>query len=144
MECSLQQKGEINVDQAHRGYNMSDDCSGFRSVNPLFMKYTPSDGKFSGQQGYGYRYAMKLNLFSLILIFYSRSFEVFIEAVRAINAGEKTVSSFDHSIVASLVSTYRTTAILEAGRRSLNEGATIKICYDDPNPCMPTSLETLR
>ncbi len=65
------QKGEINVDQAHRGYNMSDDCSGYRSVNPLFMKYTPSDGKFSGQQGYGYRYVMKLNVFSLISVFYS-------------------------------------------------------------------------
>jgi D-galacturonate reductase len=51
----LVQKGEVNVDQAHRGYNMADDHAGYRSVNPLFMKYTPSDGKFSGQQGYGYR-----------------------------------------------------------------------------------------
>jgi D-galacturonate reductase len=47
------QGGEINIDQAHRGYNMSSDGVGYRSVNPLFMKYTPTDGKFSGQRGYG-------------------------------------------------------------------------------------------
>lgn len=39
------QKGEINVDQAHRGYTVAKDGDGFRSVNPLFMKYTPTDGK---------------------------------------------------------------------------------------------------
>jgi D-galacturonate reductase len=44
------------VDQAHRGYSMSSDADGYRSVNPLFMKYAPTDGKFSGQLGYGYRY----------------------------------------------------------------------------------------
>ncbi len=49
------QKGEVNVDQAHRGYNMASDDAGYRSVNPLFMKYTPTDGRFSGQLGYGYR-----------------------------------------------------------------------------------------
>ena len=38
------QKGEINVDQAHRGYTVSKDGDGFKSVNPLFMKYTPTDG----------------------------------------------------------------------------------------------------
>lgn len=47
------QSGEVNIDQAHRGYNMSSDGVGYRSVNPLFMKYTPTDGKFSGQRGYG-------------------------------------------------------------------------------------------
>jgi D-galacturonate reductase len=49
------QRGEVNVDQAHRGYHMADDQSGYRSVNPLFMKYTPCNGKFAGQLGYGYR-----------------------------------------------------------------------------------------
>jgi D-galacturonate reductase len=48
-------KGEITIDQAHRGYHMADDDLGYKSVNPLFMKYTPSDGKFAGQGGYGYR-----------------------------------------------------------------------------------------
>lgn len=88
------QKGEVNVDQAHRGYNMSADGQGYRSVNPLFMKYTPSDGKFAGQLGYGYR-----------------SFEYFIDAVAEINGGRKSVSDYDHSL-ASIAETYRTSAIL--------------------------------
>ena len=57
--------GEVNVDQAHRGYGVAVDGSGgstgegYKSVNPLFMKYTPgSKGEFTGQQGYGYRYCM--------------------------------------------------------------------------------------
>lgn len=116
-------KGEINVDQGHRGYNMADDGSGYRSVNPLFMKYTPTDGKFSGQLGYGYR-----------------SFEAFVDAVQEVNSGLKTVSEFDHSM-ASLATTFRTTAILEAGRRSLDEKRTIEIVYEDKNDvCRPTSL----
>jgi hypothetical protein len=32
--------GEINVDQAHRGYNMATDEKGYASVNPLFWKPT--------------------------------------------------------------------------------------------------------
>jgi D-galacturonate reductase len=70
-----------------------------------------------------------------------RSFEVFIDAVRAINAGEKCASDFDHNTVASLASTYRTTAILEAGRRSLDDKTSIRICYEDiTNPCVPTGF----
>jgi len=34
-------KGEIRVDQAHRGYETATDENGYSSVNPLFMKYTP-------------------------------------------------------------------------------------------------------
>ena len=48
-------KGEVTIDQAHRGYTVAEDGVGFKNVNPLFMKYTPSDGKFAGQLGYGYR-----------------------------------------------------------------------------------------
>lgn len=48
-------KGEVNVDQAHRGFTIADDSTGFKSANPLFMKYTPTQGRFNGQQGYGYR-----------------------------------------------------------------------------------------
>ena len=53
--------GEVNVDQAHRGYGMAVDNNngndGYKSLNPLFMKYTPNNaGEFTGQQGYGYRY----------------------------------------------------------------------------------------
>jgi len=46
-------KGEISVDQAHRGYTVATDQDGFASVNPLYMKYTPDeDGNFAGQNGY--------------------------------------------------------------------------------------------
>lgn len=45
--------GEINVDQAHRGMTVAVDEKPFGSVNPLFMKYTPTNGMFSGQGSYG-------------------------------------------------------------------------------------------
>jgi D-galacturonate reductase len=34
-------KGEVNIDQAHRGYTVAVDGEGFASINPLYMKYTP-------------------------------------------------------------------------------------------------------
>lgn len=33
-------KGEVTIDQAHRGYFLASDVSGFASLNPLYMKYT--------------------------------------------------------------------------------------------------------
>ena len=67
---------------------------------------------------------------------------MFIDAVRDVNAGKKDVSDFDHATLASLVSTYRTTAILEAGRVSLDQNCSVRIVYADPaQPCEPTSLE---
>lgn len=121
------QKGEITVDQAHRGYNTSVDGDGYRSVNPLFMKYTPTNGKFSGQNGYGYV-----------------SFEKFIDAAREINAGEKTPSDFDESLP-TVGTTYLTTSILEAGRMSLDLDQSIEIVYNDINKdeisFVPTALQ---
>lgn len=126
------QRGEITVDQAHRGYTLAADAppsssgcaTGLRSVNPLFMKYTPTDGQFSGQQGYGYR-----------------SFEAFVRAVQAINAGSAVAADFAHSL-ASLSTTYRTTAILEAGRRSLDLNRPVAILYGDAaDPVLPTGLQ---
>uniref|UniRef100_A0A7S1XWL6 Gfo/Idh/MocA-like oxidoreductase N-terminal domain-containing protein n=1 Tax=Phaeomonas parva TaxID=124430 RepID=A0A7S1XWL6_9STRA len=95
-------KGEINVDQAHRGYTMAKDGNPFGSVNPLFMKYTPTRGKFSGQRGYGYR-----------------SFEVFVDACNEINTQGAPVRGFDESLP-TIHATYLTTTILEAGRLSLD------------------------
>lgn len=119
------QSGEINVDQAHRGYNTANDALGYRSINPLFMKYEPTNGKFNGQHGYGYR-----------------SFEVFVDAAIEINCGEAAPNSFDTSL-ATLANTFQTTAILEAGRRSLDEKCSISILYeDDQHPCRPTRLGT--
>eukprot|EP00904_Undaria_pinnatifida_P003744 jgi/Undpi1/13370/HiC_scaffold_8.g03029.m1 len=118
------QKGEINVDQAHRGYTVCKDNEGFKSVNPLFMKYTPSDGYFSGQTGYGYR-----------------SFEAFIDAVRQIEAGSATAETFDSSL-ATIGTTYLTTAILEAGRRSLDaKGRPFDITYEGEDKHIPTDIK---
>lgn len=104
---------------------MSDDASGYRSVNPLFMKYTPNarTHEFSGQLGYGYR-----------------SIEAFIDAAIAIKSGQNEPHDFESSL-ASIATTYRTTAILEAGRRSLDEKRPISISYSDiTDPCLPTAL----
>lgn len=116
--------GEVNVDQAHRGFSVATDAAGYASANPLFMKYTPDDGKFVGQTGYGYR-----------------SIEAFIAAVRDISAGRASARDFDHSL-ASIHTTYQTTAILEAGRRSLDAGgAPMEIVYGDAEHTMrPTDI----
>jgi D-galacturonate reductase len=37
--------GEINIDQAHRGYTLASDTSGYLSINPLYMKLVPTDGE---------------------------------------------------------------------------------------------------
>ena len=106
--------GEITVDQAHRGYTISTDDAGFCSANPLFMKYTPdADGYFAGQSGYGYR-----------------SIEAFLQAVESVRCGQAEPERF-HGKLATAHDTLLVTAILEAGRRSLDEqGMAIKIDYD--------------
>jgi len=137
-------RGEVSVDQAHRGYGMAVDAAmgkpgdGYRSLNPLFMKYTPSRaGHFVGQQGYGYR-----------------SFEAFLQAASSIVRGDSKAVDFDEvgasaaashtetGSVASIHDTFRTTAILEAGRRSLDSQNTIQIIYDpsQQRSCLPLDL----
>lgn len=98
------QKGEVITDQAHRGYSVTLDGVGYASHNPLFWKPTPSDGKFVGQRTYGYL-----------------SFEAFIDAVAEVNSGRKKPADFD-GVIPTLSTILGTTAILEAGRRSLDEG----------------------
>ena len=98
--------GEITVDQAHRGMTVACDGKPFASVNPLFMKYTPTNGMFSGQGSYGVK-----------------SFECFIDACREVNAGTKSPTSFDDGSLATACTTVQGTAILEAGRRSLDADA---------------------
>ena len=69
---------------------------------------------------------------------------MFVDAVAAINRGEKNAADYDHQTVASLASTFRTTAILEAGRMSLDMNKSIRIVYDDVlDPCLPTQLECI-
>ena len=109
-------RGEINVDQAHRGYTMATDEGGFASVNPLFWKPAKDAAThaFAGQRCYGYL-----------------SFEAFIEAAVACNEGRMQPCDFDESLP-TLATTVGATAILEAGRRSLDSGGRpIEIVYDD-------------
>ncbi|MDB4614579.1 Gfo/Idh/MocA family oxidoreductase [bacterium] len=104
--------GEVTVDQAHRGYSVATDAGGFQSANPLFMKYKPApDGSFVGQSSYGYR-----------------SFDAFIRAVRRIADGASH-ADFD-SELATVNSTLPVTAILEAGRVSLDRGQLVTLKYD--------------
>jgi D-galacturonate reductase len=99
------QGGEIQIDQAHRGYQMATEDAGYSSPNPLFMKYRPdADGNFAGQSGYGYQ-----------------SIAAFVAAVGSINSGDTTAKDWEHRL-ASAKQTLAVTQILEAGRKSLDAG----------------------
>lgn len=92
------------------------------------MKYTPSDGRFAGQGSYGYR-----------------SFELFIAAAQQVTSGLASPRDFDSSL-ATIHSTFLTTAILHAGRMSLDaDGAAIEICYPEGGPAShhPCALKRL-
>jgi len=107
------QEGEVTVDQAHRGYFVAQEGAPFASVNPLFWKPTPSDGKFKGQRTYGYI-----------------SFEAFVEAAADINSGRKTPADFE-GVLPTLSTIVGGTAIVEAGRRSLDSGGrAFELVYD--------------
>jgi len=96
-------EGEINIDQAHRGYTQSSDLGGFKSSNPLFMKYTPKEGKFAGQQSYGYK-----------------SISTFIEASSELSTNISKLKEYDMNLP-TIQNTLNVTKILEAGRISLDE-----------------------
>ncbi|KAH7104773.1 NAD(P)-binding protein [Auriculariales sp. MPI-PUGE-AT-0066] len=102
-------KGEITVDQAHRGYDVVYDSTGKNS-----MKYSPSEtGHFDGQRGYGYV-----------------SIEKFIDAAREVNAGKAKATDFDGHGLPTIANTVLTTAILHAGRISLDEKRAVYIKQD--------------
>jgi D-galacturonate reductase len=105
------------------------------------MKYTPSDGKFVGQHGYGYRLApFDFDSCVSVLLYLSRSFEVFVDAVAAMQRGYAMPHEFDDSL-ATLSTTLRTTAILEAGRLSLDHNKQVSIAYDNVlDNCLPSRL----
>lgn len=117
--------GEIAVDQAKRGYHVLSDAypdataeaeAGPKYYNPFYMRYAPDEeGNFAGQAGYGYV-----------------SFEKFVNAVAQINAKQITVEDVDKRGLPTLGNTVLTTAILEAGRRSLDEnGRGVEIVQGD-------------
>ena len=75
------------------------------------MNYTPDEeGNFNGQAGYGYV-----------------SFEKFVDAVTGLKEENVTVEELDKRGLPTLRNTIGTTAILEAGRRSLDERRGVEI-----------------
>ena len=75
------------------------------------MKYAPDEeGNFAGQGGYGYV-----------------SFEKFIDAVTALKDSKTTLDDLDKRGLPTLENTIATGAILEAGRRSLDEKRSVEI-----------------
>lgn len=79
------------------------------------MKYAPDEsGNFAGQGGYGYV-----------------SFEKFIDAVTELKNGNVTLDDLDKRGLPTLKNTVATGAILEAGRRSLDENRPIKIVEEN-------------
>jgi len=110
--------GEARVDQGHRGYYLDTDENGHQAINPLYMKYTPDTmGYYSGQGGYGYR-----------------SLEEFVTAATELNAEEKPdPRKYDHAL-ATIWVTATSTAILQAGRQSLdNGGRAVLFEFDSTN-----------
>ncbi|KAJ4327588.1 hypothetical protein N0V84_001977 [Fusarium piperis] len=112
----LAANGEIRVDQAKRGYDVADDSVGqLMWYNPFYMKYAPDeDGNFAGQTGYGYI-----------------SMEKFVDGCRAVNSGKLTPADLDSKPLPTLKNTTATTAILEAGRRSIDEKREVKIVVEN-------------
>ncbi|KAI9658905.1 MAG: hypothetical protein M1821_001865 [Bathelium mastoideum] len=104
-------KGEIRTNQAKRGYDVAEDEGGLMWYNPFYMKYAPDEeGNFAGQGGYGYI-----------------SFEKFVDAVIALQDGKLTLDDLDKRGLPTLKNTIATGAILEAGRRSLDEKRSVEI-----------------
>lgn len=111
----MAEKGEINVDQAHRGYDIVVDETGKSYYNPFYMKYSPSEsGHFDGQRGYGYI-----------------SIEKFVDAARSVNSGATKAAEYDAHGLPTISNTVLTTAILNAGRISLDEKRAVFIKQED-------------
>ena len=109
-------KGEIRVDQSKRGYDLTDDSVGqVQWLNPFYMRYAPDeDGNFNGQTGYGYI-----------------SIEKFVDGCVAVNSGKATPEDLDAKGLPTLANTIATTAILEAGRRSIDEAREVGISIEN-------------
>ncbi|KAI5243162.1 NAD(P)-binding protein [Aureobasidium subglaciale] len=107
--------GEVRVNQAKRGYDVTEDETGLSWYNPFYMKYAPDEsGDFAGQGGYGYV-----------------SFEKFVDAIAALKDGKASLDDLDKRGLPTLKNTIATGAILEAGRRSLDENRSIQIIEKD-------------
>eukprot|EP00400_MALV-I_sp_L67-5_P000513 gene513-285_t len=101
----LMEQGEVTADQCHRGYTVAEDGCDFQSYNPLYIRNKPDPkGRYCGQAGYGYV-----------------SFQKFVEAAQQIRNGTKKCTDFYDDLPCGFYVLF-CTAILEAGRRSLDNG----------------------
>jgi D-galacturonate reductase len=132
------QRGEIRADQAHRGYALSAEqgagggTGALAALNPLYMRYVPdARGFFAGQAGYGYR-----------------SIEAFVDAAAAVRAGAPLAHAAAGLADAAEAQALKVTAVLEAGRRSLDAGGrTVRILYEGedapPPPGAPADVNAM-
>jgi D-galacturonate reductase len=108
-------RGELRVDQAHRGYEAANDTDGYASPNPLYMRYSPDPaGFFAAQRCYGYL-----------------SLEAWASACVRINEGGATATDYEGTLP-TLAGTVWVTAVLEAGRASLDSGGQPVDLPEDP------------
>lgn len=97
-------------------------------IHLLFLYYKIKFlGYFAGQLGYGYR-----------------SFEAFIDAVAELNAKQIDMNVCDEKL-ATIGTTLQETAVLEAGRISLdNQSVTVEIVYENDTSLVPLELKLLK
>jgi D-galacturonate reductase len=92
--------------------------------NPLISFCLDHRGHFAGQQGYGYV-----------------SIETFVQNVIGISEGGITLTQAEEDL-ASIRTTVGVTAILDAGRKSINDGGKpYRIVYSETDPETPVTLE---
>ena len=104
---ALHHEGEVRVDQAHRGYDFTSDTTGHQSPNPLFYRYTPDANGRFAGQS---------------------------------SYGYQSIADFilgKRENLATIETTRHTTAILEAGRISLDTGKRMKMQTTSPLPIAP-------
>jgi D-galacturonate reductase len=108
--------GEVRINQGKRGYDVTmDEQGGVVWYNPFYMKYAPDErGEFAGQSGYGYV-----------------SLEKFVDAVGELKEGAVSLDGLDARDLPTLRNVLVTTAILEAGRRSIDERRAIGLVEEN-------------
>jgi D-galacturonate reductase len=74
------------------------------------VKYSPDENGYMEHTGYGYV-----------------SLEKFIDAAQLVSAGKRTAESFERKGLPTIGETVLTTAILNAGRISLDENRSVKL-----------------
>ncbi|KAL2043030.1 hypothetical protein N7G274_004089 [Stereocaulon virgatum] len=113
LHAEMASKGEIRIDQARRGYDVAEDSQGQLMWYNPFEYALDEKGNFNVQTGYGYI-----------------KFEKFVNAVAALKAGNVTLHGLEERGLPTLKNTIATTAILEAGRRSLGQCRSVGILDD--------------